>query len=88
MKDYTSKLIALTEESNRNKRKSVDLELINEQKQILNNQKHQALRSHLTKLEVEFNNLKQKLDKEVRSHQFNVVLVRQFYILKLFYYNS
>ena len=68
MKDYTSKLIALTEDTNRMKRKSVDSELINEQKQILNNQVKQALKNQLTKLDVDYNNLKQKLDKEVNTY--------------------
>ena len=67
MKDFTSKLIALTEDTNRMKRKSVDTELINEQKQILNNQMKQALKNQLTKLDVDYNNLKQKLDKEVEN---------------------
>lgn len=55
----------VTEESDKIKRRSVNTTLHAEEKQILTSQQKVALKKQLALLDVEFNNLKVKLDKEV-----------------------
>ena len=64
-KKFNKKISGITEETDIIKRKSVNNALHAEEKQILIKQQNMALKKQLSTLDIEFNNLKNKLDKEV-----------------------
>jgi len=64
-KDFKKKLNSVNEESDKIKWRSVNNTLYAEEKQILINQQKVALKKQLALLDVEFNKLKVKLDREV-----------------------
>ena len=66
-KKYTKKINGITEETDLVKKKSVNNALHSEEKQILIKQQNIALRKQLATLDVEFSNLKNKLDKELKE---------------------
>lgn len=65
IKKFNKKISGITEETDIIKRRSVNNALHAEEKQILIKQQNMALKKQLSILDIEFNNLKNKLDKEV-----------------------
>ena len=63
---FNKKLFEVTTMSDKIKRNAVDTSLINEQKLILVNQQKQAFKRQLAKMDLEFNNLRLKFEKEVK----------------------
>lgn len=62
---FTKQLILLNDESAKIKAKAIETRLLAEENGILLDQQKSALQKQLKKLDIEFNNLKNKLDKEV-----------------------
>jgi hypothetical protein len=65
--NFSKKLTEVTDNSNKIKRQEIDNTLLSEQRQLLLNQQKTALKKRLVKLDVDFNNLKSVLEKEVSS---------------------
>ncbi len=72
-KDFKKKLNTVNEESDKIKWRSVNTTLHFEEKQILISQQKVALKKQLALLDVEFNNLKVKLNKEVCQYLFQKI---------------
>lgn len=64
-KKFNKKISGITEETDIIKRRSVNNALHAEEKQILVKQQNMALKKQLSILDIEFSNLKNKLDEEV-----------------------
>ncbi|CAF1113559.1 unnamed protein product, partial [Brachionus calyciflorus] len=66
---FNKKLSEVTEISNVIKRREIDNSLLAVQKQTLISQQKQALKRQLNKLDIDFNSLKLKLEKELKEKQ-------------------
>jgi hypothetical protein len=64
---FTKKLLSQSENASKVKTKAVETCLLSEEKGILLDQEKMALQKQLKKLDIEYNNLKAKLDKEVSA---------------------
>ena len=71
LSNFSKRLTEVTDNSNIIKRKEIDNSLLSEQKQLLMNQQKSALKKRLVKLDVDFNNLKAQLEKELKEKQTN-----------------
>lgn len=66
---FNKKLGEITENSDKIKQQEIDHKLVADQKQTILNQQKLALKRQLFKMDIEFANLRQKLEKELREKQ-------------------
>ena len=63
---FQKQLISVNENAARVNSRAIEICLLSDEKNILMDQEKSALQKQLKKLDIEYNNLKAKLDKEVR----------------------
>jgi hypothetical protein len=67
--EFNKEITELTENSDKIKRRETDHMLMSEQRQLLIHQQKVSLKKQLSKLDVEYNNLKMKFEKELKEKQ-------------------
>ena len=67
--EFNKEITELTENSDKIKRRETDHMLMSEQRQLLIHQQKVSLKKQLSKLDVEYNNLKTKFEKELKEKQ-------------------
>ena len=67
--EFNKEITELTENSDKIKRRETDHMLMSEQRQLLIHQQKVSLKKQLSKLDVEYNNLKAKFEKELKEKQ-------------------
>lgn len=67
--EFNKEITELTENSDKIKRRETDNMLMSEQRQLLIHQQKVSLKKQLSKLDVEYNNLRMKFEKELKEKQ-------------------
>ncbi len=67
--EFNKEITELTENSDKIKRRETDNMLMSEQRQLLIHQQKISLKKQLSKLDVEYNNLRMKFEKELKEKQ-------------------